>query len=196
VNDLGQNDLARLVRVSQTKICRLLAAALERSIVRIQVEEYHSRNDQLDHQHCSRFRLKSAAVIKNARSAGGEAARQTVGHFDGPFVASIIPASGIVAVGGGRSVSEVVQRFRRGGTRRLTVVQASGSIDSNLSQVLALELDRAIIKLWGGEFLTLSTPAFVADKKTATSSSPPIRSNLSGSASSRPTPPSWAWRHS
>jgi hypothetical protein len=62
--------------------------------------------------------------------------------------------------------------------------------------LLALELDRAIIKLWGGEFLTLSTPAFVADKKTATSSSPPIRSNLSGSASSRPTPPSWAWRHS
>jgi DNA-binding transcriptional regulator LsrR (DeoR family) len=30
----------------------------------------------------------------------------------------------------------------------------------------ALELGRAMVKLWGGEFLTLSTPAFATDKKT------------------------------
>ena len=166
VDGLGQTEVAKLVRVSQTKISRLLAAALERGIVRINVEEYQSRNDKLEHQLCGRFGLKSAAVIKTAKSAGGEAARQTVGHFGAPFVASIIPTTGIVAVGGGRSVAEVVQRFRRGATRRLTVVQAMGSIDSNISQVDALELGRAMVKLWGGEFLTLSTPAFVSDKKT------------------------------
>lgn len=163
---LGQAEVAKLVRVSQTKISRLLAVALERGIVRITVEEYHARNEKLEHQLCSRFGLKSAAVIRTARHAGAEAARQTVGHFGAPFVASVFPKSGIVAVGGGRSVAEVVQRFRRGETRRLTVVQAMGSIDSNISHVDALELGRAMVKLWGGEFLTLSTPAFVADKKT------------------------------
>ena len=166
VDGLGQTEVAKLVRVSQTKISRLLAVALERGIVRITVEEYHARNDRLEHQLCSRFGLKSAAVIRTAKNAGGEAARQTVGHFGAPFVASIFPAAGVVAVGGGRSVAEVVQRFRRGAPRRLTVVQAMGSIDSNLSHVDALELGRAMVKLWGGEFLTLSTPAFVADKKT------------------------------
>jgi DNA-binding transcriptional regulator LsrR (DeoR family) len=50
--------------------------------------------------------------------------------------------------------------------RRLTVVQAMGSIDSNISPVDALELGRALVGLWGGEFLTLSTPAFAPDKKT------------------------------
>jgi DNA-binding transcriptional regulator LsrR (DeoR family) len=30
----------------------------------------------------------------------------------------------------------------------------------------ALELGRALVALWGGEFLTLSTPAFAPDKKT------------------------------
>lgn len=166
VDGLGQTEVANLVRVSQTKISRLLAAALERGIVRITVEEYHARNDKLEHGLCSRFGLKSAAVIKTAKNAGAEAARQTVGHFGAPFVAALLPAAGVVAVGGGRSVSEVVQRFRRGTSRRLTVVQAMGSIDSNISQVDALELGRAIVKLWGGEFLTLSTPAFVSDKKT------------------------------
>ena len=166
VDGLGQTEVAKLVRVSQTKISRLLAAALERGIVRITVEEYHARNDKLEHQLCSRFGLRSAAVIKTARNAGAEAARQTVGHFGAPFVASVFPKSGVVAIGGGRSVAEVVQRFRRGEARRLTVVQAMGSIDSNISPVDALELGRALVKLWGGEFLTLSTPAFVADRKT------------------------------
>lgn len=166
VDGLGQTEVANLVRVSQTKISRLLAVALERGIVRITVEEYHARNDQLEHRLCGRFGLKSAAVIRTAKNAGAEAARQTVGHFGAPFVAATLPTAGVVAVGGGRSVSEVVQRFRRGETRRLTVVQAMGSIDSNISQVDALELGRAMVKLWGGEFLTLSTPAFVSDKKT------------------------------
>ncbi|MCX6954079.1 MAG: hypothetical protein NTV51_18165, partial [Verrucomicrobia bacterium] len=118
VDGLGQTEVANLVRVSQTKISRLLAVALERGIVRITVEEYRSRNDQLEHQLCSRFGLKSAAVIRTAKHAGGEAARQTVGHFGAPFVASTFPTSGVVAVGGGRSVAEVVQRFRRGESRR------------------------------------------------------------------------------
>lgn len=166
VDNLGQAEVAKLVRVSQTKISRLLAAALERGIVRISVDQYEARNARLEHDLCSRFGLKSAAVIKTPKNTGGDAARQTVGHFGAPFVSALFPTAGIVAVGGGRSVAEVVQRFRGGEVRRLTVVQAMGSIDSNISPVDSLELGRAMVKRWGGEFLTLSTPAFTVDKKT------------------------------
>jgi DNA-binding transcriptional regulator LsrR (DeoR family) len=166
VDRLGQAEVANLVRVSQTKISRLLAVALERGIVRISVDEYNPRNEKLEHQLCSRFELKSAAVIRTAKHTNGEAARQTVGYFGAPYVASLFRNSGIVALGGGRSVAEVVQRFRRTAIRRLTVVQAMGSIDSNISPVDALELGRSMVKLWGGEFLTLSTPAFTTDRKT------------------------------
>lgn len=166
VDGLDQMEVAKLVRVSQTKVSRLLAAAVKRGIVRISVEQYRARNEKLEHELCSRYGLVSAAVIRTAANATGDAARQTVGHFGAPFVASLIPATGTLAVGGGRSVAEVVQRLRRGGTHRLTVVQAMGSIDSSISPVDALELGRAIVKLWGGEFLTLSTPALAPDKKT------------------------------
>jgi deoxyribonucleoside regulator len=166
VDGLGQADVANFVRVSQTKISRLLAIALERGIVRITVEQYDPRNARLEQQLCTKFGLMGAAVIKVAKAATAEAARQTVGHFGAPFVASLLPQSGVVAIGGGRSVSDVVQRFRRGDVRRLIVVQAMGSIDSNISPVDALELGRALVALWGGEFLTLSTPAFAPDKKT------------------------------
>lgn len=166
VDGLGQTEVANLVRVSQTKVSRLLAIALERGIVRISVDQYNPRHEALEHQVCARFGLKSAAVIKTAKNATADAARQTVGHFGGPYVASLIPTTGVVAIGGGRSVAGVVQGLRRGELRRLTVVQAMGSIASTLSPVDALEQGRALVNLWGGEFLTLSTPAFVSDKKT------------------------------
>ena len=166
VDGMGQTDVANFVRVSQTKISRLLALALERGIVRISVDQYDPRNARLEQQLCAKFGLGAAAVIKTARTVTAEAARQTVGHFGAPFVASLLPHTGVVAIGGGRSVADVVQRLRRGDVRRLTVVQAMGSIDSNISPVDALELGRALVALWGGEFLTLSTPAFAPDKKT------------------------------
>jgi DNA-binding transcriptional regulator LsrR (DeoR family) len=166
VDGLGQTEVANFVRVSQTKISRLLAVALERGIVRISVDQYDPRNARLEQQLCARFGLAAAAVIKTANTATREAARQTVGHFGAPFVASLLPQTGVLAIGGGRSVANVVQRFRRGEFRRLTVVQAMGSIDSNISPVDALELGRTLVGLWGGEFLTLSTPAFVPDRKT------------------------------
>ncbi len=166
VDGLGQNEVANLVRVSQTKVSRLLAIALERGIVRISVEQYDPRDPGLESRLCARFGLRAAAVIKTAAHATPEAARQTVGHFGAPFVAALLPQSGVVALGGGRSVAEVVQRLRRGLPRRLTVVQAMGSIASTLSPVDALEQGRALVNLWGGEFLTLSTPAFAPDRRT------------------------------
>lgn len=166
VDGLGQTEVANFVRVSQTKVSRLLAIALERGIVKINVEAYNARHEKLERQLCDKFGLKSAAVIKTARKATVEAARQTVGHFGAPFVAELFPQGGTLALGGGRTVSDVVHRFRRSDVRRLTVVQAMGSIDSNLSPVDALELGRALVNLWGGEFLTLSTPAFAPDRKT------------------------------
>ncbi len=166
VDGLGQTEVANLVRVSQTKISRLLAVALDRGIVRISVDQYDPRLKALEDQLCAKFGLRFAAVIKTAKHASREAARQTVGHFGAPFVASLFPTAGVIAIGGGRSVADVIHRFRRSDGRRLTVVQAMGSIDSNISPVDALELGRTLVNLWGGEFLTLSTPAFVPDKKT------------------------------
>jgi len=164
VDRLPQTEVAKLVRVSQTKVSRLLSIAQERGIVRISVEQYDARNSRLEHELCSRFGLQSAAVIRSPMASDEVITRQNVGHFGAPFVAELIPTSGVIALGGGRSVSEVVQKFHRGGPRRLTVVQAMGSIDSSVSSVDALELGRTMVKQWGGEFLTLSTPAFANDK--------------------------------
>ena len=166
VDGLGQSEIMSLMNISQTKISRILAIALERGIVRVTVDKYEARDNKLEHELCARFGLGDAAVVKTSRDASADTVRQTVGHFGAPFVSELLPNAGTLALGGGRSVTEVVNRFRRGAAKRLTIVQAMGSIDSNVSHIDALELGRSLGKLWGAEFLTLSTPAFVEDKKT------------------------------
>src|ERR1041384_2539843 len=64
VDGLGQTEVANFVRVSQTKVSRLLALALERGIVRISVDQYNPRSEKLEAQLCAKFGLESAAVIK------------------------------------------------------------------------------------------------------------------------------------
>lgn len=178
IDGVSQQDVAKLVRVSQAKVSRLLTVARERGIVRISVENYEPRNGKLETQLRETFGLTSVAVVKTAGNATGEVARKTVGHLGAPFVASLLPASGIMAIAGGRTVKELLERLPERDGRRITVVQAMGSIDSNISHFDAIELGRSLVQRWGGHFLTLTTPAFVPDRKTRDSflAFPQIRS--------------------
>ncbi len=166
LDGLAQSEVARFVKVSQAKVSRLLAAARERGIVRISVAEYEPRNRPLEDSLRKEFGLKAVAVIKTAEGVTAEDARRTVGHFGAPFVAALLRPRSVVAIAGGRTIRELVQLLPEDKERRLTVVQAMGSIDSNIGPNDALELGRILARRSGGHFQTLTTPAFVPDRKT------------------------------
>ena len=165
LDGLGQSEVARFVKVSQAKVSRLLATARERGIVRISVAEYEPRNHVLEQTLCQEFGLNSVAVIKTTEGTATEDARRAVGHFGAPFVAALLPPKSIVAIAGGRTIRQLVQDLPEDKERHLTVVQAMGSIDSNVSGEDALELGRVLARRNGGSFLSLNTPAFVPDRK-------------------------------
>ncbi len=166
VDGLGQTEVARFFKVSQAKVSRLLALARQRGIVRVSVAEYEPRDLILERAVRKKFGLESVAVIKTIPSAAGEDARRSVGHFGGPFVAGMLPPKSVVAIAGGRSIHDLVQHLPEDKNRQLTVIQAMGSIDSNVGSEDALELGRILARRSGGNFLTLNTPAFVPDRKT------------------------------
>jgi DNA-binding transcriptional regulator LsrR (DeoR family) len=166
VDGLGQSEVARFAKVSQAKVSRLLAVARERDIVRISVAEYEPRNHTLERSLRKRFGLSAVAVIKTSESATAEDARRAVGHFGAPLVAALLPPKSVVAIAGGRTIRELVQDLPENKERRLTVVQAMGSIDSTVSTEDALELGRMLARRSGGSFLALNAPAFVPDRET------------------------------
>ncbi|HZI32405.1 MAG TPA: sugar-binding transcriptional regulator [Candidatus Binatia bacterium] len=166
LDGLGQVEVAKFVKVSQAQVSRLLALARQRGIVRISVAEYEPRHQDLETRLQKELGLQAVAVIKTTAGATVEEARMTVAHFGAPFVASLIAPDSGVAISGGRTMRELVRLLPEDKNRRVTVVQAMGSIDSNVGPVDAFELSRAMARRWGGSLLTLNTPAFVPDART------------------------------
>jgi deoxyribonucleoside regulator len=178
LDGLPQCEVARFVKVSQAKVSRLLAEARKRGIVRITVAEYEPRDQALEGALRKKFGFDAVAIIKVVEGVTDEDARRTVGHFGASFVAALLPAESVVAIAGGRSIRELVHHLPEDKERHLTVVQAMGSIDSNVGPDDALELGRILARRSGGALMSLNSPAFVSDRKTRDTlrSLPQIRS--------------------
>lgn len=166
VDGKGQVEIARLVKVSQSKVSRLLAMARERGIVRISVAEYVSRDEGLEKELCGRLGLRWAAVIKTVEGVGREDVRRAVAHFGAPAVADVLQTRNVIAVAGGRTMREMVDHLPKMERKEAAVVQAMGSIDAAAGPLDALELGRVLAGKLGSGYFTLNTPAFVPDKQT------------------------------
>jgi len=166
LDGLPQAQIGKLVNVSQSKVSRMLALARERGLVRITVPEYDPRNRPLEEELRRRLGIE-AVVIRTVGGLRGEDRRQTVGYFAAPAVAAWIETAQRVAVAGGRTMQALVEQLKPAQPRpNATVIQAMGDIDSSPGLYDAAELGRVLARLWGGTFLTLSTPAILPDPET------------------------------
>ncbi len=166
LDGLGQHEVAKFAKVSQAKVSRLLALAKERGIVRITVADYDPRRREIEDQLRARLGLAHAIVIKSSDGLEGTDLRSAVGHFGAAPVDELIAPRDIVALAGGRTIHELVNHLPATHAKALTVVQAMGSVDSNLSVFDAQEVGRVFAQRLGGNFLSLNTPAFIPEKRT------------------------------
>lgn len=166
IDGLGQNEVAKFVKVSQAKVSRLLALARERGIVRITVTDYEPRHTELEAQIRSRFGLATVVVIKALEGLTNTDLRKAVGHFASSALNDLIKPGDIVALAGGRTIYELVQHLPEPRNKALTVVQAMGSVDSNVSAFDAQEVGRVVAQRLGGSFLSLNAPAYIPEKRT------------------------------
>jgi deoxyribonucleoside regulator len=166
IDGLSQAEIARMTRVSQAKVSRMLALARERGIVRITVPEYEPRNSALESELQNRLGLKHAVVIRAAMQRA-EDLRHTLGYFAAPVVSRWIEPGSVVGIAGGRAMRALVEHMRPAGPASgVTVAQTMGNIDSSPGAYDALELGRTLARRWSAAFLTLNTPAILPDKET------------------------------
>jgi DNA-binding transcriptional regulator LsrR (DeoR family) len=166
LDGLGQGEVARFAKVSQAKVSRLLALARERGIVRISIADYEPRRRELEDRLRTRFGLSTAVVIKDSDGLEGADLRRAVGHFGAAAIEALIQPRDVVALAGGRTIHELVRHLPQTKVKTLTVVQAMGSVDSNVSVFDAQEVGRVMAQRLGGIFLALNTPAFIPEKRT------------------------------
>ncbi len=166
VDGLGQNEVAKFVKVSQAKVSRLLAMARERGIVRISVADYDPRRQDLESELVDRLKLSTVIVLKAIDGLSTADLRRAVGHFSAAAVDTLIKPKDIVALAGGRTIHELINHLPERRNKALTIVQAMGSVDSNVSAFDAQEVGRVMAQRLGGSFHSLNTPAYMPDKRT------------------------------
>jgi DNA-binding transcriptional regulator LsrR (DeoR family) len=130
------------------------------------VADYEPRRRELEERIQARFGLSLVAVLKGHGRVEVADLRRTVGHFGAAIVNGILQPHDVVALAGGRTIHELVQHLPESGAKALTVVQAMGSVDSNVSVFDAQEIGRVMVRRLGGVFLSLNTPAFIPEKRT------------------------------
>lgn len=166
IDGLGQNEVAKFVKVSQAKVSRLLALARERGIVRITVADYEPRRRDLEGMLVDRFGLTTAIVLKAIDGLSVADLRHAVGHFGSAALEPLIKPKSVVAIAGGRTIHELVQQLPHSANKALTVVQAMGSVDANVNAFDAQEVGRVLAQRLGGTFLALNVPAYMPEKRT------------------------------
>lgn len=165
VNGMGQDEVAKFVKVSQAKVSRLLALARERGIVRITVADYEPRERELETRLRVQLGLGAAIVIKAAENLPPSDLRKSIGLFAAEAFAEIVEPKSIITISGGRTVHALVQNVPESPTKVPTVVQSMGSVDSNINAFDAQEIGRTLSQRLGGSFVAMNTPAHVQDKK-------------------------------
>lgn len=168
LDGLGQSEIAGILGVSRSTISRLLTAARERGVVRISVDDYDPRDEQLERALIDRFGLKRAIVVSRLDGHQGNT-RRAVGYFAANIVASWLDSARAIGVAGGRTIGQMIhfidpQPARSGAAPE--VVQLMGTIGSTPSTVDASELARTLARRLHGSFHTINAPAFMDDARS------------------------------
>lgn len=165
VDDLSQAEIAKMVAVSQAKVCRLLRLAREQGIVQISVaDEYAAQDTELEATLCATLSLRHAVVVRNLPSVRGEGLSKHVGYFGASALAKMIQPNQVVGLTGSRTLTELVRHLGSFcNPTGLRVVQLMGSIGANVNEHDAIELSRKLAGTFHSALYSLNSPIFVAN---------------------------------
>ena len=165
VDGLGQSEIASIFGISRSTVSRLLTAARQRGIVRITVDDYNPRDEELEQQLSATFGLRRSVVVR-VQDSNPEVSRRTVAYFGAPVVAEWFHAQRSIGVSGGRTVAQLIQFMEPQEHRGpMDVVQLMGSIGSAPSSIESSELCRTLARRFNGSFHTINAPAFMEDQR-------------------------------
>lgn len=161
---LSQADIARVMGCSAATVSRLLAGALERGIVRIQIQRAGGRVPELSRQLRARFGIREAVVVP--ASGDAESDLRAVGRAAAELLLSAVEARAKIGITWGQTLAHMVQALhdmghesaRPGG---IEVMQLSGSLGEGDPAVDGPQLAMRLADFFGGVCRLVPAPALV-----------------------------------
>jgi DNA-binding transcriptional regulator LsrR (DeoR family) len=158
--NLGQDDIARLLDVSRSTVSRALKAARERGMVRVTIIHPSPRAAALEAWLRGNFGFEHVMIVPALGDA--ESDLHAVAQAAASYLDHIVPARGTLGVAAGRTLLSISQQLRPTSRPDLSIVPVMGGWVS-ASSISPNEVVRMVADRWGARGDSLFAPAFVSD---------------------------------
>ncbi|NIJ13494.1 DNA-binding transcriptional regulator LsrR (DeoR family) [Saccharomonospora amisosensis] len=157
----SQNEVATALQVSRSSVSRMLAAARERGIVRIQINDPTGRDMDLESELTARFGLRDCRV---AEIHSDDRPLSRVGDLGARWLLDNLHPGQQVGVSWGHGLQAVVQHIPDEGGLDVEVLPLVGGLSAVDSAISGEELVRDLAGRLGGRFQRLHAPALLTSK--------------------------------
>jgi deoxyribonucleoside regulator len=161
-----QEDVARTLKVSRPTVSRLMQQAREEGIVQIKIVDPSATHSQLELQLLSTFNLADVVVI-DTEGDTHDLTRRRLGQAAARYLERTVTNGGVIGLGWGRTMHEVVQALEPKRKARVTVVPLIGGLGQIAPMFQVHELARTFAEKFGGTWQNFYVPALVGSDKMA-----------------------------
>ncbi|MBE3519977.1 MAG: MarR family transcriptional regulator [Firmicutes bacterium] len=159
-----QQEIARTLGTSRSKVSRLLTKAEKAGIVEVTVRNPYSNVDSLSQDLARVFQLEKAIVVPMTPD-NDQLITPALGRAAAQFILSRMPRSTIVGVGRGASVNQTVEHLGRNVRLSPIVVPLTGGMGQQDMVFPAFENARRFAEYLGGSCAFIYAPALVRNKR-------------------------------
>ena len=160
----SQPEIAELTTFSISKVSRLLAQARDRGIVRISVEPAPAQLTPIEAHLAERLGVR--VHLTPGRATTPTIAARLCGIAGAPFVASLLPASGLVGVAGGYTTHALIQSLPLLDRPGLTILPLIGGWDVRNPHLDTNQLVRRMADRLGATTRLLHAPGLLDSEAT------------------------------
>lgn len=165
VQDQKQQEIAERLRLSRSKVSRLLSQAHEHGIVQISIVAPGSDFSSLEAELEDRYGLQEAVVVKTERTAQGPArehlVKQQLGAAAADYLHRTISSGDVVGVTWGTTLQAMVQAMQLLPLGNAHVVQTLGGVGPPEAKAHAADLARRLAHLLDCKLTLLPAPGVV-----------------------------------
>ena len=159
-----QQEIARTLGTSRSKVSRLLSRAEKAGIVEVSVRNPYSRVESLSQDLVRAFGLEKAIVVPMTVD-NQEVIAPALGRAAAQFIMSRMPGSIVVGIGRGRSVNETVEHLSRSVRLSPVVVPLAGGMGQQDMTFPSSENARRFAEYLGGSCTFIYAPALVRNER-------------------------------
>ncbi len=161
---LDQNEIAKRLCLSRTRVSRLLKEAFEKGVVNITVNYRYSefnRHYELEERFCSRFGLKTARILNN-RGRDLACLQQDVGSLAAEYLTGCLKKDLVIGVAWGSALKDIASSLYPAGFP-VDVVQLMGSVPGGVPNCTPQAIVSDIAERIQGHADYLNLPLFIED---------------------------------